>query len=537
MSRPPVRLTINDQVVEVPAGTNLIEAAKAIGVEIPHFCYHPELCVAGNCRMCVVEVALPRKGINGNTVLEWSPKLTIACNTAAVEGMAVRTHTPRVIEARRNVMELLLINHPLDCPICDQAGECRLQELAMDYGRANSRFGEAKVKKPKKTPLGPKIMLDNERCILCSRCIRFMRDVAGQDCLGFVGRGSHSCLTCYPGREPASNYDLNIVDVCPVGALTSTDFRFTQRVWFLKQTRSICPHCANGCNIVIASREGVVYRQVPRDNLAVNKRWMCDTGRLNYRFINDPRRLRQPLVQRAGKRAVEWPEALKELIHRLQDIQAGGAGRIAFVGSARATTEELYLFRQLARALEVTVMDIVPRRGEPDALLVKADRNPNTRGALLAGIAAEPPGSRIQAMARGIGDGTIRALVVLGEDVTQAGLGPDLLAKLEFLAVIDMLPHGTTELAHVVLPGASFAEKSGTFVNAGGRIQRINAAVSSPGMACPEWQTLAALLVLCGQPGFASVEEVFGRMAGELAPLAGLTLEAIGSEGVLLHGN
>ncbi|MEI6788877.1 MAG: molybdopterin-dependent oxidoreductase [bacterium] len=536
MSEPLVKLTINGQPIEAPAGINLIEAAKLIGVEIPHFCYHPDLCIVGNCRMCVVEVATLRTGPTGTPVLEWNPKLTIACNTTVVEGMEVLTHTPRIIEARRGVMEFLLINHPLDCPICDQAGECRLQELAVDYGRAESRFVEEKERKPKRTLLGPKIMLDDERCILCSRCIRFMRDVAGQDCLGFTGRGSRSTLTCYPGREPSTNYDLNIVDLCPVGALTSVDFRFKQRVWFLKQTRSLCPHCSTGCNIVIGSRENTVCRLTPRDNEAVNQRWMCDEGRLNYRFINDPTRLVEPLSRMNGNvQSLSWDEATRQIAERLTALRDGGEGRIAFIGSAGATTEELFLFRQLAGVLGVTLMDVVPHTGSADAWLLQSDRNPNTAGALVTGVAAVPPGSRLLEIAQGIQEGRIRALVVLNEDITPAGIGADLLNKLECLISVSHLPNSVTEAAHYLLPGATFAEKSGTFVNRAGRIQRMNPTVESPGNARPEWRILAGLLAELGQPQEESLESIYRAMAQVLAPVWGVTWDAIGSQGVQLH--
>ena len=537
MSEPLVQLKINEQPVLAPAGINLIDAAKLIGVEIPHFCYHPSLCIAGNCRMCVVEVATLRTSPTGQPVLEWNPKLTIACNTTVVEGMEVKTDTPRVLEARRGVMEFLLINHPLDCPICDQAGECRLQELAVDYGQAGSRFVEEKEKKPKKTPLGPKVILDDERCILCSRCIRFMRDVAKQDCLGFIERGSHSTLTFYPGHEPDSNYLLNTVDLCPVGALTSVDFRFKQRVWFLKQTRSICPHCATGCNTVISSRENVVYRQTPRDNTAVNQCWMCDEGRLNYRFINDARRLKIPMSRVAGKPdvAMAWLDAMRLVSNALLAQCDKSAGRIAFVGSARATTEELFLFRQLADALKVSLIDVIPHEGQADTFLVKADRNPNSRGAILTEVAATPPGSRIPLIAQGIQEGRITSLVVLGEEVTMSGIGADLLAKLECLVVVDHLPGVTTDAAHFLLPGASFAEKSGTFINESGRIQRINPAVASPGQARPEWQTLAAWLEILGRPGYSDLDSVFNQMAKTLPALAGFTLAKVGSQGVMLN--
>jgi len=454
------------------------------------------------------------------------------------EGMVVLTRTPRVIKARRGVMEFLLINHPLDCPICDQAGECRLQELAVDYGQGCSRFLEEKEHKPKRVVLNEKVTLDDERCILCSRCIRFMRDVAGQDCLGFVKRGSRSQLTCYPGQEPATNYDLNIVDLCPVGALTSTDFRFRQRVWFLKETPSLCPHCATGCNTVIWSREGVVYRQTPRDNLAVNQCWMCDYGRLNYKFINDPDRLTAPQI---GSNEAAWPAAIAHIAQKLAAIRAAG-GKVAGIGSACATTEELFLFAQLFQGMESTLLDSVSRNDVADNFLLNADRNPNMRGAQLTGVAANPPGSRIAEIAAGIARGEIQALLVLGEDVTTAGISAELLAKLELLVVLDMLPGATTAAAHVVLPGASFAEKSGTFINAKGRIQKINPALAAPGQARPEWEILSDLLPALSKdwkvpaPVFPSLGKVFAAMAAEILALKGLTLEGVGTQGVELNG-
>jgi NADH-quinone oxidoreductase subunit G len=588
MSVENVKLLMDGREVLAAPGTNLIEAARLAGVEIPHFCYHPRLPIAGNCRMCLVEVGLPQLGPDRKPVLDadgrprvnFGPKLTIACNTPVSEGMAVLTRTPRVIKARRGVMEFLLINHPLDCPICDQAGECRLQELAVDYGQGCSRFVEEKEHKPKHVALNAKLMLDDERCILCSRCIRFMRDVAGQDCLGFVARGSRSTLTCYPGQEPATNYDLNIVDLCPVGALTSTDFRFRQRVWFLKETPSLCPHCATGCNTLIGSREDVVYRQTPRDNPAVNQCWMCDQGRLNYKFINDPARLATPLVDGAP---AEWPVAIAHVAQRLAAIRAAD-GQVAGIGSARATTEELFLFAKLFQVLTTSpqidadaesetrptetaasldavcrpglrpganagLLDSVPRSGAADKFLLDADRNPNMRGAQLAGVAAHPPGSRLAELAAGIARGEIKALLVLGEDVTAAGIGAELLAKLELLVVLDTLPGATTAAAHVVLPGASFAEKGGTFVNAKGRMQQLSPAVAAPGAARPEWQSLSELLAAVssralrdGQPKaanawnvttpvFPSLGKVFAAMAAESPALKGWTLDGLGSQG------
>jgi NADH-quinone oxidoreductase subunit G len=541
-----IKLTIDGKEIAAPKGMNLIEAAKIAGIEVPHYCYHPKLAVVGNCRMCLVDVGLPKMGPDkkpeigpdGKLVIMFGPKLTIGCNTSVGEGMVVHTRSPKVIKAREGVMEFLLINHPLDCPICDQAGECRLQEFSVDYGKGQSRFVEEKVHKPKKTEIGPKIMLDDERCILCSRCVRFMKDVAGQDCLGFVNRSSYSTLTCYPGMEPNTNYDLNIADICPVGALTSNDFRFKQRVWFLKETKSVCPNCATGCNTVVWSREGVVHRQTPRDNDAVNQCWMCDSGRLHYKFINDPSRITTPTVKSSamGERlALTWPEATRQIAEKLS-VQKSKGGTIAAIGTARATTEELFLFNKLAREiLGAELVDCVPHVGEGDKFLLSADRNPNTNGAKLAGVAGETMGSRIPAIAEAIQAGKIKALLVHGENISKYGIAEDVLAKLDLLVVIDTLPNKATELAHYVLPGATFAEKRGTFINAKNRLQRLNIAIPSPGIARPEWQTFAALLNELGADGgYLTLEDVFADMARTLAPLSGLNLSKITDLGIEL---
>ncbi len=529
-----VKLTIDDKEVVAPKGMNLIEAAKLAGIEVPHYCYHPKLTIAGNCRMCLVDTGMPKLdkdkkpelGPDGKPVIMFAPKLAIGCNAAVAEGMVVHTRSLKVVKAREGVMEFLLINHPLDCPICDKAGECRLQEFSVDYGKGQSRFVEEKVRKPKKTPIGPKIMLDDERCILCSRCVRFMNEVAGQDCLGFIERGSYSTLTCYPGQEPKTNYDLNIVDICPVGALTSNDFRFQQRVWFLKETKSVCPNCSTGCNTVLWSREGVVYRQTPRDNDAVNQCWMCDYGRLNFKFINDPRRITSPSVKSAvyGERVnLTWVEATRQIARKLK-VAKGVAG----IASGRATTEELFLFNKLVRdMLKAELVDCVSHTGQADGKLLQADRNPNTAGAKLTGVAT----GNLSKIVDGIKAGTIKTLIVLGEDAVEE----QLLKKLELLVVIDTLPTKATEHANYVLPGTTFAEKRGTFINGKNRLQRFNAAIPPVGIARAEWQTLVALLNdLEADGNYLTIEDVFADMARTLPALAGLNLSKIGDLGVEL---
>ena len=280
---PPAVQMVNVQIdgvwMQFPKGTRVIEACGQAQKFIPRYCYHPKLSSPGNCRMCMVELGMPKMtpdrqpvlDANGKPEINWIPRPQISCAQDVSEGMGVRTDSAMVQECRKGVMEFLLINHPLDCPICDQAGECRLQEFSVEYGNGESRFLENKVKKPKNTELGPRVTLDAERCVLCSRCIRFMQEVAHDDVLGFTERGSFTTIGCHPDKKLDSNYSLNTVDICPVGALTSTDFRFKMRVWFLKETKTIDVNCGTGSHIVIGSRENVIYRITPRENDSVNE--------------------------------------------------------------------------------------------------------------------------------------------------------------------------------------------------------------------------------------------------------------------------
>src|SRR5829696_945517 len=301
--------------MQFPKGTRVIEACSQASKFIPRYCYHPKLSAPGNCRMCLIELGMPKMGpdrkpvigADGKPEIAWIPRPQISCAQDVSEGMAVRTDSPMAVESRKGVMEFLLINHPLDCPICDQPGECLLRELSVDYGNAGSRVLERKVKKPKAVALGPRVTLDGERCILCTRCIRFMKEVANDDVLGIVDRGSFNTIACHPDRILDSHSSLNTVDICPVGALTSSDFRFKMRVWFLKETRTIDVNCGTGANIVIGARENVIYRITPRENDAVNGCWLPDSHRLNFKYVADERRLALPKVK--GE-AVEWRTAI-----------------------------------------------------------------------------------------------------------------------------------------------------------------------------------------------------------------------------------
>jgi NADH-quinone oxidoreductase subunit G len=530
--------TMPDPRTGKPIPTTMIQACQLAQVEVPHYCYHPKLTVAGNCRMCLVEFGLPALGPDrkpvlnpdGTPAVRRSPRPAIACATPISPGMEIYTDTPEVKRMRESVLEFLLINHPLDCPICDQAGECKLQEYSLDYGQAASRFVETKVHKPKQVALGPRIVLDDERCILCSRCIRFTRDIVGDDALGIVQRGSYSTLTHYPGRPFDNNYTLNTVDLCPVGALTSKDFRFKMRVWFLKETKSLCTSCGTGCNILIGSCKNRIYRYVPRENDAVNGCWMCDQGRLNYQSIGRLDRLDAVKVRsRSGLlQDGHWPAVLAEIAQRLQ---AAAPGQVAIIASARQTNEELYLLSKLARRLGA-LADAVGRPIRGDHLLVCKDQNPNSTGARLTGLAPEPMGSNLGKMAEGIRAGAIRTLVVFGEDVTKQEFSEDLLERLECLIVSDILPNRTAVRAHYLLPGCAHAEKRGTLTNVKGRVQKFMKAVEPPGRARPEWEFLLELeQQLTGRSEVQTVEGLFNQMAQEVPAFAGLTWAGLGDSG------
>ena len=529
---PMLNVQVDGEWRQFPKGTRLIEACMKSGHFIPHYCYHPKLSSPGNCRMCLVELGMPKMtperkpvlGADGRPEIAWSPRPAISCATEISDGMAVRTESPLAQECRKGVMEFLLINHPLDCPICDQAGECRLQEFSVEFGNGESRFIEEKVKKPKRVDIGPRIVLDDERCILCSRCIRFMQEIAHDDVLGFVNRGSHTTLTVYPGKKLDNNYSLNTVDICPVGALTSKDFRFSMRVWFLRETKSIDVNCGNGTNILIGSRENIIYRITPRENDFVNSCWMPDSHRLNFHYVNSTHRLKEPIIK-GEDLPTSWPRAIRTAAEQL----IAYPNATAMIASARMTNEELFLARRLARALNIELFDVLPRPQEGDGFLISDDGNPNTSGAKLIGLAT----GRMPEIASGVSSGTIKSLLVLGEDASECGIPEQDLRKLESLVVTGILPDQTTAAATVLLPAASWAEKRGSMINIKGRLQRLNQAISSPGKARDDWEILQDLLqAVSGSNGTYTVDELFKQVAAEFPALAGLSLSRIGDLGI-----
>ncbi len=526
---------------QFPKGTRIIEACRSVGSIVPHYCYHPKLTAPGNCRMCLVQTGMPprpapgqepQRDEHGYEPIGWMPRPVIACANTVAENMGIRTSGELVEKCREGVMEFLLINHPLDCPICDQAGECRLQEHSVGHGRGVSRFIDMKVKKPKNVDIGPRIRLDDERCIMCSRCIRFMDEVAGDPVLGFTQRGTHTTLTVHPGRLLDSNYSLNTADICPVGALTSNDFRFQMRVWFLKETPSIDVNCGTGTNITIWTRGNKIHRITPRQNDEVNSCWMPDSHRLNFHYIDGENRLSQPLAKNAAglHEPTTWSAALASAASAIKSF---APDQIAIIASGRMTNEELFLTRALAENIGTQHLSIVPRSGEADHLLIAADRNPNTTGAKLV-WENNDPSSKLDSIRNAVRSGDIKALIVLGEDlVSDAGFSSDDLSNLGLLVQLHTLANPTASRAHFVLPTAAFAEKRGSMVNLSGRLQRLNRAVEPTGQCRDDWEAIRDLI--CAITGdkheIHHIEDVFKSIAENIPAFQNLTLSKIGHQG------
>jgi NADH-quinone oxidoreductase subunit G len=531
-----ITIYVDGNPVSVAAGANVIDAVASVGKEIPHYCYHPKLSVPGNCRMCLIEMGTPGRdratgepllNEDGSPTIMWVPKPVIACATKVSPGMHVRTESEVIKSCREGVMEFLLVNHPLDCPICDQAGECRLQEFATDYGRGFSRFVERKNVKPKRTRLGPRVMLDDERCILCSRCIRFCEEIAEDPVLGFIDRGSYSTLTTFPGKELANNYSLNTVDICPVGALTSTDFRFRMRVWFLKETPSIDTESSVGCNTVVGSREGVIYRITPRRNDAVNDTWMPDSGRVLYKSVDADTRLTAHAID--GR-----PVAVDAAMERAASLLK--SGKVGIVGSGRSSVEEQFLLQRIRESIGTDIpVWLVARTGEGDGKLLSADRNPNVRGALLTGLIESYPETELSELKQAIESGQVDTVLAVGEDLVAAGLDEALLSKVQ---LIYMGTHhcSCTQQATVEIPTLTVFEKAGSFVNQQFRLQKFAIAVPGPEGALAGINAFGSLLAHLQEIPFGnlSVEAVWQQMADSVPEFTGMRFATIPQGGQLL---
>lgn len=465
-------VTINNKQYEFNPGETIIDIAERNGIHIPHYCWHPRLSVSGNCRMCLVDV-------------EKIPKLVIACSTLCMEGMVVHVDSEKAVAGREHVMEFLLINHPLDCPICDEAGECKLQDYAYHHGTGESRFTEEKNLKSKRVKLGPYVMFDAERCISCARCISFSKEIAQQDQLTFVQRGDRVTIETFPGKEFDNPYSLNVVDICPVGALTNIDFRFKARVWDMSATSSICPGCARGCNIDIWVRNNEILRLTPRFNVDVNDYWMCDNGRINsFKHVNAETRIDMPKIRKSGElTTVGWDEAVSKTVSELKRVKPS---EIAVLGSAFASVEDNYALAKFTKnILHTKNIDLVEHfiPGDEDEILIREDKTPNTLGAKLAGVVPQKGGLNFSQIVDGIKNKSIRCLIAMEEDfVSLSSDFVTLTENLDLFIVFAANHNESTKYAHVVFPAATFAEKNGIFVNFQGQVQRIKPAVMTVDM-------------------------------------------------------
>ncbi len=524
-------ITIDGKQVTVKDGITIIEAIDQVKTELPRYCYHPGLSIAGNCRICQVEV-------------EKMPRTVIACNTRVAEGMVIHTQSAKAKESQQVVLEFLLANHPLDCPVCDQAGECKLQDYYMDYGLYDSKFNEQKVKKTKKAvSIGPTIMLDQERCILCSRCVRFGDEITKTHDFGIFNRGDHAELNIYPGQELNNKYSGNVADICPVGALTDKDFRFKMRVWYLGSQESVCPGCSRGCNIKVEYEKSRPYhlknervmRLKPRENMDVNKWWMCDEGRYAYKSI-DQNRIQKLISKENGVSSeISWQKALEKIAGLLKNAKPSSW---AVLASPQYTNEELHLKKKLFKdQLKWThIAFYAPgQEGSEDNFLIKKDKNPNSAGAAqilnLNGAADMTP--VIEKAKRG----ELEGLIIFGHDLEKI-YGAETL-KLIRQKVKTIIYEGTNNnptsaVADMVLPGVSYAEKEGTFTNFEGRVQRIRKAVEPIPGTLPTWDFLLNLSGLLGLSYKAlRPEHIFEDLAKDNQAFQDLNYKKIGHQGMV----
>jgi NADH-quinone oxidoreductase subunit G len=525
-------LTINGKKHSFKPGQSILQAALDQDVEVPHYCYHPGLSVVANCRICLAEVWQP----NAKTgKLEPFPKLVPTCQQIAAEGMVVYTDSPKAVANQKSVMEFLLINHPVDCPVCDQAGECHLQDYSYQYGRGQSRFTEAKNKQPKKD-IGPNVLLYSDRCIMCTRCVRFTREVTGTNELMVDGRGSTEQIDIFPGMALDNELSGNVVDLCPVGALLDKDFLFQQRVWFLKKTPSIDGITASGDNISVEHNDGRVYRVKPRQNDDVNKWWITDEVRYGWKFVHSDARLTLPATRSRDafdplKPMEAWREAVAAVDAAMSACVSVKKKHLAMLVSPMLSCEDAYNLARYALSIDAEAMlavGPVPFQGEdktfPGGFTIRAEKAPNARGVrrVLEALAGGKPVANAQGFEQAIASGKYGAAIVTG-NYPSDWVTPALAASLksvETIVAIDTLPNAVTAMATVVLPGAAWVEKAGSFENATGRLQSFEQAIEPVEFAKSESQI--ALDLAAARAGRVAAGYCAASTRAEMAKLAGL---------------
>jgi len=544
-----VKVIINGKDYEANEGELLIDLCHRNGIEIPHFCYHPGLGPDGNCRMCQVEFVSDR-----------GSRLGISCNAVVAEGMEVLTDSETVKQARASVEEMLLLNHPLDCPICDKSGECTLQDYYMAHDLKDGRQDFVRHRKDKAKVIGPTLVLDQQRCVLCDRCVRFLRDVAGEEQLYIAGRAHEAYITTFPGQEVTSPYSLNTVDLCPVGALTSRDFRFGSATWFLDTTPSVCTTCSRGCSMDVQTKRDKVYRIRPRHNPQVNGYWACDEGRVNYKFVND-HRIKRPSVARNGEKyESSFEEALGEMRVALGFPPAGaveepsGVKTVVLV-SATCTLEEMYQAKRLASDVldaQLFVARHVPD-GVEDNLLRRADKHPNTQGAQLLGLnvldlIGDGLDTAVRALEDSLGDAGVLLLVGFNYEVSAAM--ERVVTRAGKVIALSACETSLTDNADIVVPGVTFAEKLGLLVNFEGHVQKLGQAIDFEPDFAPtaqrvrnephpvsDWKILEELIAsLCGLEAVTCISIIRRMIAENESAFANVDLQKVGPLGLRLSG-
>jgi len=521
-----VRVTVDNKVLEAPEGETLLQVMLDAGLDIPHYCYHPNLSIDGSCRLCQVRI-------------EGVPKLQISCNTKVRDGMVVHASEPEVQLNRRGVLEMLLLNHPLDCPICDKAGECWLQNYSMRFGSRFSRALEPRRKHGKRLDIGERMLLDQERCILCRRCVRFCREISKTGELIVFNHGDHSVLDIYD-RRLDNDYSMCTADVCPVGALETKDFHHKIRVWFLEDVGTICPGCSNGCNIMASTYKNRVWRLTPRRNDEVNETWMCDAGRLSYHMISDPERLMTPMVAGSeGLVATDWNSAVGHAASELigfKDRQGGAA--LGAVISPHLTNEENFRFGELLQALGVKQVAMAVRLGKQDDFLIKAEKAANAVGVRELGL-VDGADNGIEALLSACERGEVKGLYLCDGDlldIVPAERLNAILPKLELLVVQALKSSPQFAKAAVLLPASTFAEKDGTFTNYAGRVQRLQKLIDSPPGWVVDGEIFTSILnQLESRQDRFNLEGIWAAMARNGGRFARLRLDEIGPHGAALQ--
>jgi NADH-quinone oxidoreductase subunit G len=507
------KITINGINLEVPDGTNVLEAAVSNGIPLEHFCYHRYLPVAGNCRTCMVEIEGPK----GN-------QLTIGCNTKVADGMVVHTDSPKAKQAQKSALEMLLLDHPLDCPVCDKAGECKLQDHFMQQGLYDARRSVPRYfKGGKAEDIGGHIVLDQERCVLCTRCVRFLDEIPKTSELGIVNRGHESKLSIFPGVRLDNLYSGNVSDICPVGALTIKEFRFKQRVWFLKKIESVCPGCSRGCNITVEHNKGKIYRFMPRENPELNKTWICDEGRFSFSRYQE-NRLK---TVRLGFKNTDLEKGILQLAKILSGLSPD---EVAGIASPWASLEDNYVLKKLFEKkfnLENLAAPIWSDKGEADKILKISKKNPNEQGLRLLDIPVDGK-DWLKKMEKG----AFKVVLVMEQDPFGQAEEEVRNRFKKIKAVIALSTHRnpTTEEAAMAFPVRAFTEKQGTFINATSRLQKFQQAVEPDNPDILEsslWLCQLAKAMKVKGLNFEDVPSIFNALAGELEMLKGLTFESI----------